>query len=143
MKYFITFLKFHKFLKMDVPKKWFLNHLLTLIIHKRVLLVVHNLTQRTVKFFQNFLCSWTSWVLLSRPQLVRNHFLASLPKRRQDDMFQPVAHFRWSLKRQSSDYYINILSIILKSYFCYWFWKDCTSCYPWKTAKEKSQNIDQ
>ena len=74
-------MKFHKFLKMDVPKKCFLNHLLALTIHKRVLLVVHNLTQRTVKFFQNFLCSWTSWVLLSRPQLVRNHFLASLSKR--------------------------------------------------------------
>ena len=78
--------------------------MLTLKIHKRVLSVFHNLTQRTMKFFQNLLCSWTPWVLLSRPQLVRNHFLVSLPKKKQDDMLQPFVHFRWSLKRQSSDY---------------------------------------
>ena len=33
-----------------------------------------------MKFSQNLLCSWIPWVLLSRPQLLRNHFLVSLPK---------------------------------------------------------------
>ena len=27
------------------------------------------------------------------PQLVRNHFLESLPKKQQDDMVQPFGHF--------------------------------------------------
>ena len=38
---------------------------------------------------------------LSRPQLVRDHFLLSLPKKQQVDMVQPFGHFRGSLKRQS------------------------------------------
>ena len=45
-----------------------------------MIFVIHNLTQRAAKFFQNFLCSWTPSVLLPQPQLVRNHFLVSLPK---------------------------------------------------------------
>ena len=48
--------------------------------------VVHNLTKQTVMLFQNLLCSWTPWVLLSQPQLLRNHFLMSLPKKQQDDI---------------------------------------------------------
>ena len=43
-------------------------------------------------------------MLLSRPQLVRNHFLVSLPKKQQDDMVQLFGHCRCSLKRQSPDY---------------------------------------
>ena len=58
------------------------------------LFVIYNLTQRTVKFFQNLLYSWTLWVLLSRPQLVRNHFLVSLPTKQQNEMVQPFGHFR-------------------------------------------------
>ena len=74
----INFQNFTSFLKWMCPQKCFLNRLLTLAIHKRVL--VHNLTQRTVKFLQNLLYPWNPWNLLSRPQLVRNHFLVSLPK---------------------------------------------------------------
>ena len=76
---------------MDVPHK---NASKSFVDHKRVLVCVHNLTQRTVKFFQNLLRSWTPWVLLSRPQLVRNHFLVPLPKKQQDDTVQPLVHFR-------------------------------------------------
>ena len=57
-----------------------------------------------MKFSQNLLWSWTPWVLLFRPQLVRNHFLVSLLKKQQADIVQPFGHFRWSLKRQSPDY---------------------------------------
>ena len=60
--------------------------------------VVHNLTQRPAKFFQNLLCSWTTWMLLSRPKLVRDHFLVSSPKNQKDDMVQPFGHFRRPLK---------------------------------------------
>ena len=69
--------------------------------------VIHNLTRRTVKFFQNLRCSWIPWVLLSRHQLVRNHFLMLLSKKQQDGLVQPFVHLRWSLKRQSPDY-INL-----------------------------------
>ena len=57
--------------------------------------VVHNLTEWTVKYFQSLFSSWTPCVLLSRPQLVRNHFLVSLPKKQQVDIVQPFGHFRW------------------------------------------------
>ena len=33
-------------------------------------------------------------MLLSQPQLVRNHVLVSLPKKEQDDMVQPFGLFR-------------------------------------------------
>ena len=58
------------------------------------LFVVHNFAQQTVTFFQNLLCLWTPWVLLSRLQLVKNHFLASLPKKQQVDVVQPFGHIR-------------------------------------------------
>ena len=48
--------------------------------------------QRIVNIFQNLLCSWTPWVVLS------------LPKEQQDDMVQPFGHFRRDLKRQAPDY---------------------------------------
>ena len=47
-----------------------------------------------VKLFQNLLCSWTPWELLSWSQLVRNYFLVSLPKKQQVDMVQPFGKFR-------------------------------------------------
>ena len=72
--------------------------------------VAHNPTQRTETFFQNSLFSWNSWVLLSPSQLLRNHFLVSLPKKQQFHMAQPFDHFRWSFKRHRPSYYIcNIL----------------------------------
>ena len=80
-----------------------LNNLLSLKLHNKYLFVVYNLTQQTMKFFQNLLCSLTPWVLLSQSQLVRNHFLVSLPKKEQDYMEQPFGHFRWSLQRQSPE----------------------------------------
>ena len=67
------------------------------------LIIVHNLTQRTVKVFQNLLCSWNPWVLLSRSQLV-NPFLVSLPKKQQVNMTQAFGHFQWSLKCWSPNY---------------------------------------
>ena len=70
-----------------------------------LILFDHYVTQRTVRFFQNLLCSWTVSVLLSQPQLVRKHFLLSSSKKQQDDMVQPFTHFRGSLKHQSTDYY--------------------------------------
>ena len=42
-------------------------------------------------------------MLQSRPQLVGNHFLVSLPEKQQDFMMQPFGHFRLSLKRQSAN----------------------------------------
>ena len=68
------------------PQKRFLNNLLTQTLDKQVLVCCSNLTEQTGKIFQNLLCSWTPSVLLPRPQLVRNHFLVSLPKKQQDDM---------------------------------------------------------
>ena len=54
--------------------------------------------------FSKINCVHRPFGLLSRPQLVRNHFLVTLPKRQQVDMVQRFGHFRWSLKRQSPDY---------------------------------------
>ena len=99
----INFWNFISFLKWMCPTKMLFKSLSI----NEYLLVVHNLTQRTVKFFQNLLCLWAPWVLLSRSQLVRNHSLVSLPKKQQDDMVQPFGHFRWSLKRQSPDHSVQ------------------------------------
>ena len=77
------------------------------------LFVVHNLT---LKFFRNLLCSWTPCVLLTQPQLLRNHFLVSLPKKQQDDMVQPFGHFQWSLRGQSPGY-----DMFQESWICLWW----------------------
>ena len=61
------------------------------------MVVVHNLSRRAVKLFQNLLCSWTPWVFLSWLQLVK--------KKQQYDMVQSFGHFRWGLKRQSPDFW--------------------------------------
>ena len=42
-------------------------------------------------------------MLLSQPQLVRNDFFVSLPKKQQEDMVQPFGHFRCNLERQSRE----------------------------------------
>ena len=90
--------------------------------------VVHNLTQRTVTFFQNLPCSWTLWMLLSLPQLVTNHFLVSLPKKQQYDMEQPFGHLWWPLKHQSADYMnlvanwvdlFNVVTVLFSLYHPY------------------------
>ena len=85
--------------------------------------LIPTLPQQTVTFFDHLLYLWTTWVLLYWPQLVRNHLLVSLPEKQQDDMVQPFGHFRWSLKRQSTNYYTE-----------YWF-KD-------GTCSIKKQNIE-
>ena len=102
-----NFQNFISFLKWMCPTKTHLKSVVDSTIHKWVL--VHNLTQQTGKFSQNLLCLWTLWVLLSRPQLVRNHVLVSLPQKQQDGMVQPFGHFWSSLKRQSPDYFQRIL----------------------------------
>ena len=96
---------------MDVPTKTLIKSFADSNIHSinEYLSVVHNFAQQTVTFFQNLVCLWTPWVLLSRLQLVRNHFLVSLPKKQQVDVVQPSGHIRWSLKHQSpADYSIYL-----------------------------------
>ena len=70
-----------------------------------------------MEFFQNLLCWWTLWLLLSRPQIVRNHFLVQLPKKQQD-MEQPFGWFQWILKCQSSNYLISLIWIKSCRYSC-------------------------
>ena len=64
------------------------------------LFVVHNITQQTVKFFLNLLCSWTPWLLLSQPQIGRNHVFVSLWKKQQVDMSNLLVNSNevWNVK---------------------------------------------
>ena len=98
-----------------VSQKRFLNHLLNLSINE-YLFVAYDLTQGTGKFFENSLYTWTPWVLLSQSQLVRNHFLVSLPKKQQVHMVQLFGHYRWRLKRQ----FVSLIELKMYGLIAYW-----------------------
>ena len=98
-----------------VSQKRFLNHLLNLSINE-YLFVAYDLAQGTGKFFENSLYTWTPWVLLSQSQLVRNHFLVSLPKKQQVHMVQLFGHYRWRLKRQ----FVSLIELKMYGLIAYW-----------------------
>ena len=89
--------------------EYFLNRLCPMVSFLKMVLVCWHVPKsgyvpESGQFFQNLLCLWTPWELLSWFQLVRNHFLRSLPKKQQLDMVQPFGLFWWSFKSQTPDY---------------------------------------